>query len=166
MNGGVNYKSIPGFDNYLVGDDGSVWSKTTKRIIAQEDTREYGHLRVSLWNGNKRHRFYVHRLVLTVFVGPCPEGMECRHLNGDASDNRLENLRWGTSKENSEDTARLGRKNRGDRNGMSKISDEVAVRIIGLYRSGMRVVDIHRKIGVSYSIAYSICSGKSWKHIA
>jgi HNH endonuclease/NUMOD4 motif len=30
----------------------------------------------------------VHRLVLEAFVGPCPPGQECRHLNGNPSDNR------------------------------------------------------------------------------
>lgn len=45
----------------------------------------------------------VHRLVLESFVCPRPEGAECRHLNGDPSDNRLANLRWGTSADNKAD---------------------------------------------------------------
>lgn len=36
-------------------------------------------------------------LVLETFVGPCPEGMKAIHINGDAEDNRLENLKWGTA---------------------------------------------------------------------
>src|SRR3989442_771331 len=45
----------------------------------------------------------VHTLVLEAFVGPRPEGAVCRHLNGDARDNRPENLVWGTHKQNSDD---------------------------------------------------------------
>lgn len=47
----------------------------------------------------------VHRLVLEAFVGPCPEGMEACHNNGDRSDNRLENLRWDTHENNTSERA-------------------------------------------------------------
>jgi len=52
---------------------------------------------------------FVHRMVLLAFVGPAPEGMKCRHLNGNPKDNRLENLCWGTSSENNRDIVRHGR---------------------------------------------------------
>ena len=50
----------------------------------------------------------VHRLILEAFVGPRPEGMQCRHLNGDKTDNRIANLCWGTAKENADDNRRNG----------------------------------------------------------
>lgn len=50
----------------------------------------------------------VHRLVLSSFRGECPEGLEARHLNGDSTDNRLENLCWGTKAENNADKAKHG----------------------------------------------------------
>ncbi len=46
---------------------------------------------------------YVHQLVLEAFVGPCPSGLECRHLDGNPDNNQLENLRWGTRLENMAD---------------------------------------------------------------
>ena len=60
---------------------------------------------------NALHKFYgfvyrgknykVHRLVCEAFHGPAPDGMTVvLHLNEDALDNRPENLRWGTQKEN------------------------------------------------------------------
>ena len=51
---------------------------------------------------------YVHRLVLEAFVGPCPPGQQCRHLNGIPTDNRLENLAWGTPSEDNFDRIRHG----------------------------------------------------------
>ena len=45
----------------------------------------------------------VHRLVLEAFVGPCPEGMECCHGDGNGCNNRLENLRWDTPRNNHRD---------------------------------------------------------------
>jgi hypothetical protein len=50
----------------------------------------------------------VHRLVLETFVGPCPDGMECCHNNGDPADNRLENLRWDTLSSNAYDRVEHG----------------------------------------------------------
>jgi hypothetical protein len=58
-----------------------------------------GHLYIAI---DRRVR-YIHRLVIEAFVGPQPPGMECCHLNGDASDNRPENLRWGTRSDNMRD---------------------------------------------------------------
>jgi hypothetical protein len=58
---------------------------------------------------DRRHfTAYVHRLVLKAFVGPCPEGMEGCHWDGDACNNKLDNLRWATHAENVEDSIRHG----------------------------------------------------------
>lgn len=47
-------------------------------------------------------------MVLEAFVGPRPAGMWCLHWDDDPVNNRLENLRWGTPKNNSEDALRNG----------------------------------------------------------
>ncbi len=59
--------------------------------------RSSGHVTVALGRGNSQQ---VHALVLLAFVGPRPEGQEVLHLNHDPTDNRLENLRYGTRSEN------------------------------------------------------------------
>ena len=46
------------------------------------------------------NRILVHHAVLSAWVGPRPEGMECDHINGDSLDNRLCNLEWVTHEEN------------------------------------------------------------------
>lgn len=46
----------------------------------------------------------VHRLVLEAFVGPCPDGMMCRHFpDRKTNNNRRTNLVWGTALENQRD---------------------------------------------------------------
>lgn len=50
----------------------------------------------------------VHTLVLEAFVGPAPSNHMCRHLDGTRDNNRLENLRWGTNRENVADRIRHG----------------------------------------------------------
>lgn len=52
----------------------------------------------------------IHRLVAQSFLQPpSPEQIVIRHLNGIPSDNRPENLAWGTPHENNMDTVRHGR---------------------------------------------------------
>lgn len=51
---------------------------------------------------------YVHHLVAEAFFGTRPEGMETRHLNGDKSDNRVANLRFGSKSENMLDAVAHG----------------------------------------------------------
>jgi hypothetical protein len=61
----------------------------------------------AVWIGGKM--IYIHTLVLETYVGPCPPGMECRHLNGKPLDCRWpENLVWGTHGDNMRDRARHG----------------------------------------------------------
>ena len=109
----VRYQQIkPG---YRVGDDGSDLSCMKQGRYPRPDpyhwrklkpTRQYrGHMSVFLGRDDQR---LVHRLVLEAFVGPCPEGMECRHLDGNPGNNRLDNLAWGTPKENFADSMRHG----------------------------------------------------------
>jgi hypothetical protein len=68
-----------------------------------------GHRLVGLRRGGIYKSKSVHRLVLEAFVGPCPPGFVCRHINGDPDDNRLENLSWGTISENAIDRSAHGR---------------------------------------------------------
>lgn len=64
---------------------------------------------VKLKTQQRGHRWYtVSSLVLSAFVGLRPEGMEACHNNGDATNDRLENLRWDTPSENARDRIRHG----------------------------------------------------------
>lgn len=58
-------------------------------------------------------RLSVHILICETFYGPRPSTSrhEVRHLNGIRTDNRLENLRWGTVSENALDRVRHGTHN-------------------------------------------------------
>lgn len=104
------WKSIEGFGRYEISDTGRIRSFTRwpegrvlRRRIRAKDGYDEAHLRDS--QGVISY-LSVHRLVLETFVGPCPEGMEARHLDGDPNNNDLANLCWGTHLENMRDRAR------------------------------------------------------------
>jgi hypothetical protein len=115
----VVYKDIPGFPGYRVGDDGSVWTSKFKggndraagkrgpwRLLKVHHNRA-GYCLVNLDRDGRNHTRPIHRLVLELFVGPRPEGMEaCHYPDADKNNNRLENLRWDTHGENAKDAYR------------------------------------------------------------
>lgn len=67
-----------------------------------------GHLYADLYRGRKRTKVAVHRAVLEAFIGPCPEGMEACHDDGNPKNNTVENLYWGTRSDNVKDALRHG----------------------------------------------------------
>src|ERR1019366_7497597 len=90
-----------------------------------------GYVRVNLGFDGSAQTKRVHCLVMELFVGPCPEGQQVRHLDGDPANNMLWNLAYGTSKQNHADRARHGTDASGERNGRSKLtrSDAKQIRI-------------------------------------
>ena len=131
----------PPFEAYAVDEEGNVWSsrqhKVWRKLKPWPD--RYGHLNLELRCPSNRKRIQVHRLILEVFTEPCPKGMECRHLNGNPKDNRLENLRWGTSKENGQDTVMHGRSARGSRNPSAKLTEDNVKQIRALLNTHTHV---------------------------
>ena len=97
---------------YEVSDLGQVRSlprrTTSGRVLKPQPVSKFGHLEASLSRNGKVSRQLVHRLVLAAFVGPCPEGEEVRHLDGNPGNNRLSNLAYGTRGENNLDAVRHG----------------------------------------------------------
>ncbi len=107
----------------------------------------------------------VHRLVLLVFVGPCPPGMGCRHLNGNPADNRLENLAWGTHTENMADRNRHGNYTRGSRHFNAKLTEDDVRLMRRLKQDGWSLGRLTRLFGISKTTVAQIVKGKFWKHV-
>ncbi len=164
----AEWRPIPGFEElYCVSDNGKVRSERSGNLVSL-NTRFNGYKLAHLYpGGGKRNRKakYVHRLVLEAFVGCCPEGMECRHLNGDRSDNRLCNLQWGTSRQNQADKIAHGTRLQGDRVPASKLSSRAVLSVRWLYRNGVSPVAIAATYSVSVGCIQDICYGKNWTHL-
>lgn len=137
----------------------------------------------------------VHRLVLEAFVGPCPAGMECAHLNGVRDDPRLSNLRWVTRRENASHRAihgtvltgdrhpsrlhpeRLARgdksgarlhpetRPRGEKHGLAKLTDEAVRAIRAAAATGESQYVLAARFGVTQGTIWNVVWRKTWRHI-
>ncbi len=131
-----------------------------------------------LWNGRPRNgygQFHVrslgmmvpaHRAGYALFKGPIPEGVLVRH--GGCHDSKCVNpdhMELGTHADNMRDRARDGTSNRGERNGMARLT-EGDVRSIrrGLVR-GQTYRDLGKQFKVSDSVIGDIARGKTWGHL-
>lgn len=117
------WRPVVGYEGfYEVSDHGRV--RSVDRVVHAKDGRSMRYsgkmLSIATTRGNRTMVVLsmpgcrpwsttVHKLVLTAFVGLCPEGMECCHWDDDPQNNYLSNLRWDTKSANARDKVRNGR---------------------------------------------------------
>ncbi len=97
-------KPVPNFSSYVADKIGNIYNRNHGKIL--KPYMKNGYLTVDLYKNKKMYHKKIHRLMLETFVGPCPRGMESCHNNGIKTDNRPENLRWDTHKNNCMDRKR------------------------------------------------------------
>jgi len=76
--------------------------------VLKPATHAWGYQMVGLSMIGRHSTRAVHRLVGEAFLGPRPEGLETRHMDGNPANNAAANLRYGTKSENAQDRVRHG----------------------------------------------------------
>jgi predicted XRE-type DNA-binding protein len=178
----VEYKELKEYPGYRVGSDGTVWSykfksgtktqrwKELKPWNAQGKNNSQPYKMIGLNVAGVRKYRTVHQLVLEAFVGGRPKGMVACHNNDIGIDNRLENLRWDTVKNNIKDRTEKGThlKNtlRGSGHPNSKINEKQARKIKKLLQENKHTQkEIANKCGVKESLVSDINKKRAWRHI-
>ena len=141
---------------------------STGRILKPtigEDGRP--HVNLSLHGKITTHRMA--HLVADAFLPPkSPTDKVLRHLNDDPTDNRTENLAWGTRSDNMLDAIRNGKwcAKKGVAHGSAKLTEDQVREIRRLYATGKFT---QQELALQFGVAQSVISGivlrQTWKHV-
>lgn len=171
---GETWKPVPDFPGYEVSNHGRVRSyhrrspggHNTAWILSDRPQRivrgcnMHGYRSLVLCSNGHRQRFLVHRLVLSAFVCPCPEGLETCHNDGDRSNNHLSNLRYDTPSSNVQDTFKHGTWRPG---GTRLFTEEQIVQIRTERASGATFQALSERWGITRTPLFRICVGMNYK---
>lgn len=157
--------------DYIVSSFGEVRHKRVNAPILKGDTDPKGYRRVAIMGKHCR----VARLVCGAFHGPCPEGHECGHLDGDKNNNAATNLVWITRSENTKQSIQHGthRLKRAPSEAMSRGDDHCWAKVreadVMNYRRRHAQGESGRKLAVEAGISSANMSrllrGDTWAHV-
>jgi hypothetical protein len=173
----MEWRSILGYSGYEVSDEGQVRSflnrngtglVDTPRLMKLSKATGKKYWRVGLRRmGNTVYRL-VHILVLEEFVGERPKGHQACHRDDDQDNNRLENLKWATHRENVADKIANGKQVRGSEVWRATLNEE-QVRTIKqrLAEGGKRGLSraLAKEFGTTDTVIHTIKTGKAWVHV-
>ncbi len=160
----MQWQDIPGFSQYQVSDSGEILSYHRGKPRQLKVRLSQGRAVVSLYQNGKQFYTLVGPLILTIFVGPKPLGMECCHWDGNPMNNRISNLRWDTHQENVADSIRHGTFPVGSRNGRAKLIESDIALILRQASEGIPIKQIARNFGIDPATVRPIIRGDAWKH--
>jgi hypothetical protein len=168
-------KQVTNFEAYRIREDGVLetnwrtgahypgmpcddrWRELPNRFNAK------GYIPVCLrGHGIKQRRTHIHRLMAEEFIGPPPFTMACvRHLDGNARNNSIENLAWGTYQENEDDKLRHGTHAKRISNG--KLTENTMKIVRAMKTEGGTTNAIADVVGVSRPTISRFLNGRTWK---
>jgi hypothetical protein len=158
------YEIRPGRDGGAVrriaGGKGAVADRVLKLQLSDKHDR---YLVVTLYKNGRKRRHKMHHLLLTTFKGRRLVGQIGRHLDDNKQNHALDNLAWGTKRDNTADAIRNGAMPRGLSNGRAKLAPH---QVAYIRRSKLGPRALGRKYGVSHSTIRNAKDGTNWAHIA
>lgn len=141
-----------------------IWSG--KILKLSKNNAGYYYARVHKGN-NKNITIYIHKMVALAFI-PNPENkLVINHIDGDKTNNVVENLEWVTHQENTLHAMKLGLMNvRGENHPSAKLTEKDVKEIRSIYKKGSRefgLGSLGKRFGVKKSVIYNIIHYRTWK---
>ncbi len=158
-------RPIPGLPGYFAGCDGSIWSHQGNgyRQLKAEPRKEDGRKRYTIMAPDgRRVRRYGSYFVLLAFVGPCPEGKQACHNDGNCTNDAADNLRWDSEIANKADMVKHGTRLRGEEINTAKLT---VADVQEIRRIGYPLRQHAERFGVTETLVSYILRRKVWKHV-
>lgn len=175
-------KDCPNYPGYLVTEDGHVFTHRRRFgkgkghgggvIIDDSFCKELnlykghgGYLYAPIAVKGKQRSIPIHVLLADTFIAPQSPQFEVRHLDGNPSNNSLENLAYGTKKDNANDRIRCGNHTIGIKHGRALLSENDVREIRHLYDLGQTIASIARQYKRGETTIFDVVKRRHWKHI-
>lgn len=166
------WRNIEGYDGiYQVSNLGRVKSFHRKTpIILKPMFSHKGYLRVELHYDTTCELRSIHRLVMETF-NPNDEGLQINHIDGDKTNNRLDNLEWCSGSENVRHAFACGLRTPkyGEEHWNCKLTNEDVKEIKRVYIKGSRTFGSYalaKQYGVDASAIQKIVNGKFRRNVS
>jgi hypothetical protein len=175
------WREVPGYEGfYEASNFGRIrsvsrnvrqWRGGVKPVqgrILKQVPGAFGYLAVSLSRQGKVRRFSVHRIIAMTFHGTSPSQKHyALHRNDKRTDNRAENLYWGTQKENRRDARKNGLDLFfGSKNNKAKFTEEQVAEIRRQHATGEYFFyQLAAEYGVATATIHAIVLRRTWKHV-
>lgn len=149
-------------DRYEVSSEGNIRNRKTKRIL-REFIGSDGYLRTQ-FDGKTR---LVHRVVAEVFLENPHNLPEVNHIDGDKTNNSVQNLEWCDRNHNLKHAYNIGlRSAKGTRNSRAKLSEDDVTYIKENYIPRDKTYgakNLSKRFGVVQQTICAVASGQNWK---
>jgi len=165
------WKDITGYkDIYQVSNLGRVKSlsrfQSKTEIILKGEIDKRGYKRVRLSKDNTTKKFQIHRLVSLAFIDNINNKPQINHIDGNPSNNNVNNLEWCTQSENQIHAFKTGLQSAsGENNTQSKLTIYDVADIKQLLEIGVFHREIAKLYGVSRRCITDINRKKTWAFV-
>lgn len=166
------WRAVSGFPWYEVSSFGMIrrtvsttCSKAGNLIAGHVGAHGYRYFNAT--SNGKRKTLKFHRIVCETFHGPQPSPKHVvAHNDGNRLNNRADNLRWATTRENHSDRYGHGTNPAGSRNGRANLCEAQVSEIRRLYGSG-KVTQfwLADQYEVYPTTIHKIIKRQTWKHV-
>jgi hypothetical protein len=159
-----SYKMV---GNYAITKSGEVYSlhfNRIKKVKLIEGNK--GYFFFNLYEHGKKNVVMVHRLVAMLFLSndATPEKFYVCHADGNKKNNCVENLYWGTPKQNAQDRIKHGTHMYGEKNHRARLTNKDALEILRK-KGTISSLELSKIYGVSKTVILGIWKRRIWKHL-
>ena len=169
------WRDIKGYEGlYAISSTGRVKRLARNRIIATGVNKplkekmiktfkgKHGYIHVNLWKNGQMKQHRIHRLIMLAHTEKPQNKNVINHIDGDKTNNILENLEWCTSKENTMHGFETGLMKKGERHSQAKLKDVQILDIKRIYSEGESSQRyLARKFNVTQATIWRIVNNKS-----